>query len=347
MLCPRCGAYSPYNTSVCNRCGARLSGDGTVDQPRSKKYYRNARQSDWEKSRDQLLTKANDALDGILADRKKRTILIAAAAAAVVLLAAGAVGCISCTCRSCESEPVSASDVVSSADSSAAELPSATDDNAVSSSDSPAASDADVSASSVNAPSSAHDDATAVSPSDNLPADDDLVPVTDYIPSIFVELKYASSDNFTGKIIYDFTQPRLRYGTVKKLAAAQDELSALGYRLVLWDAYRPLYAQQALWDFCPDPTYVSDPKNGYCSHSRGHTVDVTMMVIADGSEVVMPSRFDEFSEKADRDYSDVPDNAAANAALLERVMTSHGFTGYKGEWWHYSDSTEYPLIEVD
>ena len=85
MLCPRCGAYSPYNTSACNRCGAKLNGEVTGEQPRKRKYYRNARKSEWEQARERLLTKANDTLDGIMADSRKRMILFAAAAALLVV----------------------------------------------------------------------------------------------------------------------------------------------------------------------------------------------------------------------------------------------------------------------
>jgi D-alanyl-D-alanine dipeptidase len=181
---------------------------------------------------------------------------------------------------------------------------------------------------------------TAPSP----PEDSELVCVTDYIPDIYVELKYASSDNFTGRAIYDFTDARLRYGTVKKLAAAQTELSAKGLSLKIWDAYRPVSAQYGLWDICPDPTYVADPNKGFSKHSRGNTVDVTL-VTDDGTDLEMPSGFDDFTGKADRDYSDVSSAAGENAELLEKVMVDSGFAGYSGEWWHYSDTEAYPVIE--
>jgi D-alanyl-D-alanine dipeptidase len=186
-------------------------------------------------------------------------------------------------------------------------------------------------------------DPTSV-PSPSPPEDGELVTVTDWIPDIYVDLKYAGTDNFTGKAIYDFTAASLRYGTVKKLAAAQSELKAQGLSLKIWDAYRPVSAQFRLWDICPDPTYVADPTKGFSKHSRGNTVDVTL-VNADGSEIEMPSGFDDFTGRADRDYSDVSAAAGADAELLDKVMTKNGFAGYSGEWWHYSDVTVYPVIE--
>lgn len=176
------------------------------------------------------------------------------------------------------------------------------------------------------------------------PADTDFVRVRDYIPDIAVELKYAAGDNFTGKRIYDFTEAYLRYGTVKKLLAVQKDLAELGLSLKIWDAFRPPEAQFRLWDACPDPTYVSDPNKGFSKHSRGGTVDVTL-VDSLGNELEMPTAFDDFSALADRDYSDCPEEAAANALLLQNLMESHGFSAYWGEWWHFNDTVLYEVEE--
>lgn len=176
------------------------------------------------------------------------------------------------------------------------------------------------------------------------PADDAFVLVTDYIPEIQVELKYATDDNFTNTVIYDFSDAYLRYGTVKKLAAAEKIVSADGYTLKIWDAFRPTDAQYKLWEICPDPVYVSNPNNGFSSHSRGNTVDVTL-VYTDGSPVEMPTGFDDFSAKADRDYTDVPESAAEHASYLESVMESCGFKPYSGEWWHFSDTDSYDVAQ--
>ncbi len=176
------------------------------------------------------------------------------------------------------------------------------------------------------------------------PADDKFVRVTDYIPDVLVDLKYATPENFTGQTIYTFQDAYLRYGTVKKLAAAADELRGQGYQLVIWDAFRPTSAQWRLWKVCPNAAYVADPNKGYSSHSRGNTVDLTLAQ-ADGSPVEMPTGFDDFTAHADRDYSDVAKIPAQNAALLETVMKENGFKPYSAEWWHFSDETAYPVEE--
>ena len=173
----------------------------------------------------------------------------------------------------------------------------------------------------------------------------DFVKVKDYIPDIVVELKYATGQNFTGHVVYDFTEAYLRYSTVLKLMDVQAELREQGLRLKIWDAFRPLEAQEKLWYAKPDPNYVSNPWNGTNNHSRGHTLDVTL-VNAEGKELEMPTGFDDFSTYADRDYSDCTDAAAKNAMLLQEVMEKHGFTGLQSEWWHFSENADYEIEKI-
>ena len=179
------------------------------------------------------------------------------------------------------------------------------------------------------------------------PEDDEYVLVKKYIPDIYVELRYATENNFTGVKIYDFTEAYLRYGTVKKLAQVQKELKQQGYSLKIWDAYRPFEAQQKLWEVYPDPNYVANPANGMKKHNLGGTVDITM-VAADGTVISMPTEFDDFSLKADRDYSDIEDEGAVkNVMILQNAMENNGFTGYQGEWWDYSDTVEYEAVDFE
>lgn len=179
------------------------------------------------------------------------------------------------------------------------------------------------------------------------PENDEYVLVKKYILDIYVELRYATENNFTGVKIYDFTEAYLRYGTVKKLAQVQKELKQQGYSLKIWDAYRPFEAQQKLWEVYPDPNYVANPANGMKKHNLGGTVDITM-VAADGSVISMPTEFDDFSLKADRDYSDIEDEEAVkNVMILQNAMENNGFTGYQGEWWDYSDTVEYEAEDFE
>ena len=176
-------------------------------------------------------------------------------------------------------------------------------------------------------------------------SDDVFVRVLDYIPTASQELRYATENNFTGQVIYDFEDAYLRWGTVKKLMLVSRDLEELGLYMKIWDGFRPVSAQFVLWEVCPDPTYVANPTTGHSSHSRGNTVDLTL-VDANGQEVEMPTGFDDFSPLANRDYSDCTDAAANNAQLLEILMEKHGFSGYYGEWWHFSDTVSYPVEQV-
>lgn len=176
--------------------------------------------------------------------------------------------------------------------------------------------------------------------------DTELVRIADFAPGIFVELRYATGENFTGEVIYDFTDAYIRYGTLQKLISVQEALSESGFSLLIWDAYRPRQAQFALWEVVPDANFVANPYTGHSSHSNGGTVDLSL-VLSDGSGLEMPSDFDEFNALADRDYSDVSRAAAANAAILEQAMSAAGFSGYFMEWWHYSDSAAYPYEDVE
>ena len=177
------------------------------------------------------------------------------------------------------------------------------------------------------------------------PEDADFVRVRDYLPDVLQELPYAGTENFTGHRIYEFTEVFLRYGTVKKLQAVCAELAGQGLTLKIWDGFRPVSAQFRLWEVCPDDTYVANPNRGFSAHSRGNTVDVTLVDMA-GNELEMPTGFDDFSGKADRDYSDVEEVPTEHALLLQNTMEKYGFEGYFGEWWHFQDEISYPVEDV-
>ena len=178
-----------------------------------------------------------------------------------------------------------------------------------------------------------------------IPKQDDFVRINGYIPNLEVALAYATTENFTQQTIYDFTDAYLRYGTFQKLIKVCEELEAQNLALRIWDAYRPISGQARLWEACPDPTYVSPPDTGNRTHCRGSAVDVTLIDL-EGNELEMPSGFDDFSAKGDRDYADCSETAAANARLLQDIMEKHGFKGYSGEWWHFTDEDTYPIEEA-
>ncbi|KRL04801.1 M15 family metallopeptidase [Liquorilactobacillus oeni] len=164
--------------------------------------------------------------------------------------------------------------------------------------------------------------------------------------SIIVELKYATKDNFTHQVIYDFKTAVARTGTAQKLACANRLVTEQGFRLKVWDAYRPVSAQKKLFEVYPDPTFVAFPDPNF-SHQKGVTFDLTL-TDAKGKELQMQSNFDDFSERAFRKFKRTPQQEKYYQ-ILNSAMTSTGFNGYKSEWWDFRDSQmdEYPPLIVD
>ena len=135
-------------------------------------------------------------------------------------------------------------------------------------------------------------------------------------------------------------------GTAETVAANR-EFIEIGYRLKIWDAYRPPSAQRTLWEVVADPSFVANPEKGSI-HTRGAAVDVTL-VDDEGNELPMPTGFDDFSEKAAIDYDGCTEDEAKNRDLLAEVMVRNGFVQIQSEWWHFADSQakDYPLLDVE
>jgi D-alanyl-D-alanine dipeptidase len=176
----------------------------------------------------------------------------------------------------------------------------------------------------------------------------ELVDVQQAIPGIVLDIRYATTNNFTGQQLYPFSKCFLRRAAAEKLRAAQAELATLRYGLKIFDGYRPLSVQRKMWAVFPNPGYVADPKKG-SRHNRGAAVDVTLIRLADGAELPMPTPYDDFTERAHRNFKDLPEEVIRNRELLERVLTKHGFVGLPTEWWHFDDQDwrRYPLLDVD
>lgn len=174
-----------------------------------------------------------------------------------------------------------------------------------------------------------------------------LIEVTsEKVPGLVLEIRYATEQNITGKKIYADKRAWLREETIRKLAQVARELEEKGYRLVLWDGWRPASAQKALWAAKPDGRFLTPP-NRISRHTRGTSVDVSL-ADRNGKILEMPSDHDEFTDRADEDFSDVPKEVAQRARLLRKAMFRAGFSGVPDEWWHYDlrDWASYEPIEV-
>ncbi len=162
----------------------------------------------------------------------------------------------------------------------------------------------------------------------------ELVSLLELEPRPLFELRYASPYNFLGQTLYPQLDPRLRCPVALALQRVQADLAAHGLGLKVWDAYRPLAVQQAMWDAIRDPRYVSDPAVNAGRHTRGTAVDVTL-VDRRGNPLPMPTDFDDFSEAAHVEAPGIPADRAANACRLRQAMTRHGFQSFATEWWHF------------
>ena len=173
-----------------------------------------------------------------------------------------------------------------------------------------------------------------------------LVDVRTSVPDAVLDIRYATADNFLKKAIYPFPAAYLRENTAQRLSRAADALRSKGFRLKIYDAYRPLSAQKKMWEILPDARYVADPKRG-SYHNRGGAVDLTLARM-DGTSVDMPSDYDDFSPKARHGDPGSSREAKKNLKILRDAMEGAGFKALKEEWWHYHDpdARSYPVLDV-
>lgn len=148
------------------------------------------------------------------------------------------------------------------------------------------------------------------------------------------------------EVMYPEARCLLRRETADKLARVQEKLKKQGLSLKIFDAYRPLAVQKKMWAKFPLPGYVADPSKG-SNHNRGAAIDLTL-VDQDGNELPMPSAYDEFSERAHRDYSGGTPEQTRNRELLQEAMEAEGFKGLATEWWHFddTDAKSYPVLDL-
>lgn len=174
----------------------------------------------------------------------------------------------------------------------------------------------------------------------------DVVRVQDLIPTLKLDIRYATTNNFTHQRVYDVADCYLRPATAKKLAEVQADLKRQGLGLMVYDCYRPLSVQKKFWAIVPDERYVANPAQG-SRHNRGAAVDLTL-VDKKGRALEMPTEFDDFSERAHRDYLGLSKRQKKNRKSLEDAMQRHGFMGLPTEWWHFDDADwkQYPVMDA-
>nr|WP_315221902.1 M15 family metallopeptidase [uncultured Flavobacterium sp.] len=168
-------------------------------------------------------------------------------------------------------------------------------------------------------------------------SDTTFVNLKEYSKDFIYDMKYASEDNFLKAKVYDCAECFLRLKTVKALIEANKSFIKKGYKIKLYDCYRPLSIQKKMWDIVPNPEYVANPKKGSI-HNRGGAVDISL-VDASGKELDMGTSFDFFGIEASHNYGKFSKEIISNRKFLKNVMIKNGFNSFDSEWWHYNLKT--------
>ncbi len=165
-------------------------------------------------------------------------------------------------------------------------------------------------------------------------SDTAFVNLRDYSNDFVYDMKYATEDNFLKAKVYDCAECMLRLKTVKALIAANNDFLKKGYRIKLYDCYRPLDIQKKMWEIVSNPEYVADPKKGSI-HNRGGAVDISLVDI-NGKEVDMGTSFDFFGIQASHNFKQLSKEILSKRAYLKKTMIKNGFNSFDSEWWHYN-----------
>jgi D-alanyl-D-alanine dipeptidase len=177
----------------------------------------------------------------------------------------------------------------------------------------------------------------------------DLVEVIGLGPSIRLDIRYATRNNFLGRPVYKQARAFLQRPAAEALARVNLSLRKQGYGLVVFDGYRPWAVTKVFWDSTPEDkrAFVADPSKG-SRHNRGCAVDLTMFDLKSGQQVRMPSEYDEMTERSHINYQCATKEAGRLRDTLRAAMEAEGFTVLENEWWHYDykDWREYPILDI-
>ena len=178
----------------------------------------------------------------------------------------------------------------------------------------------------------------------------DLVELVTLDPTLKLDIRYASTNNFMGAPFYKEPRAFLQRPAAEALVRAHQDLNKHGFGLLIYDGYRPWSVTKMFFDATPDSLklFVADPAEG-SRHNRGCAIDLTLYDLATGEAVEMTSSYDEFTARAYPDYPGGTARAHYHRELLRDAMEAHGFTVYEAEWWHYDykDWRDYPIMNVE
>jgi len=175
-----------------------------------------------------------------------------------------------------------------------------------------------------------------------------MVLLKNFVPNIIFDWKYATKDNFTHQILYNNPDAFMRIEVAENLQKVAEDLAKIGLGLKVFDAYRPYSITQKMWQIVPNERYAANPAKG-SGHNRGIAVDITLYNLKNGQELLMPTAFDNFTEKAHANYSNLEKQVLENRAILINTMQKHGFIVLETEWWHFylPNVEKYELMNID
>jgi len=163
-----------------------------------------------------------------------------------------------------------------------------------------------------------------------------LVELITLDPSIKLDIRYATENNFVGKKVYPEARAFLQKPAAKALVKVHQKLKKQGLGLVIFDGYRPWSITKLFWEVTSENKrkFVANPAKG-SKHNRGCAVDLSVFDLKTGQLIDMPSGYDEFTERASPDYAGGTEKERANRDMLRRLMEEAGFTVNPNEWWHF------------
>lgn len=175
----------------------------------------------------------------------------------------------------------------------------------------------------------------------------ELIEIKKAIPSVLLDIKYATKDNFMQQVMYKEAKAFARKPVVEQLKKIQAFLKPKGYGLKIFDAYRPYEITIAFWEKASDKNFVANPAKG-SKHNRGCAVDLTLVDLKTGKEVPMPTPYDSFAPEAAPHFQDLPKSIIKNRDFLIATMQANGFKVINNEWWHFDfiGWQDYDLMDI-
>ncbi|MBX2941545.1 MAG: M15 family metallopeptidase [Cyclobacteriaceae bacterium] len=162
----------------------------------------------------------------------------------------------------------------------------------------------------------------------------ELIDLEKAIPGLLLDIRYATTNNFTGEVIYNLAKAYARKPVAEAIAKVQSDLKKKGLELKIHDGYRPYSATVKFYEVYSDTTFVASPYQG-SRHNRGCAIDLTVIDSKTKTELNMPTPYDSFQEEAFPTYPLKDKEAARNRAMLIAAMEKRGFKVYDSEWWHF------------